>query len=135
MISQFYNSNPQLTERFCSGIVFTDVIYSGGFMKKLLILTLLTLTTSAFASSTDQYKVMCSSKSIAADSVKEVIQSCVSLMNQNLRTCARSVSCRSYRTHCSAKSYAGDNVRAAIANCVTYGNHSERICAKSVSCQ
>lgn len=104
-------------------------------MKMFIALTLLVAAFNVTANEVRPYKVVCSSKGYAGDSVTNVIKVCREIGNQSERNCARSVSCSSYLSFCTSKGFAGDNITEAVARCMNLGNQTQRNCLRSVSCR
>ena len=104
-------------------------------MKLFIALTLLIAAFNVSANEVSTYKVVCSSKGYAGDSVTTAIKACVEVGHQDERNCSRSISCNPYRTFCTTKGYAGDNVADSVKRCRELGNQSQRNCLRSVSCR
>lgn len=104
-------------------------------MKTLIALAMLIAAFNVTATEVRPYKVACTSKGYAGDSVTNVIKVCRELGNYSVRDCSRSVSCNAYLSFCTSKGYAGDNIADAVKRCMEIGKQSNRNCLRSVSCR
>lgn len=105
-------------------------------MKNLLIIIALFASFSVSAQTVQiAYKVKCTSKNYAGDSVSSAMEACKTYGNYNEYNCARAVSCTPYQSFCTAKNFAGDNIQDAVMRCITLGKNSKKLCLRGVSCR